>query len=261
MTDKNSITVYIFLKDADRKNFIDTTLKKVAFDKEIGYAGYRNKKFLRYYWNWSIYSTEVKNKSVKYDEKVISQIIEECLNSTKNILKIRNLRIFIFPTFNKFTIEKLGGIAGYTPWHNTILIHIYPCKGWQNVLKSVFLHELAHTQTKEFYEENKAIYKQLIHEGLAEVFREYVLENSDARIIKNISEAKLKKIMHEIKDSLFKMDYQLYKDLFYNADKYPLWTGYAIGYKIVKNFLKHKRTNIKRLLDTPSKSILKYYGI
>ena len=83
MTDKNSITVYIFLKDADRKNFIDTTLKKVAFDKEIGYAGYRNKKFLRYYLNWSIYSTEVKNKSVKYDEKVISQIIEECLNSTK----------------------------------------------------------------------------------------------------------------------------------------------------------------------------------
>lgn len=259
MNDKNNSKMYFFLQNVQNKKFIDSTIKKIPFDKEIGYAGYKDKKFLRYYLKWSVYNNKIKDEFAKYDEKIIKKIIEECLDIANDKIKVRNLRIFVFPTFNKFTVKKLGGVAGYTSWQNTILIHIYPCKGWQHVLKGVFLHELAHTQTKNFYKENKTIYEQLVHEGMAEVFREKISKNTDNRVLKNVDNAKINKIMKEIKDHLFKIDFQLYKDLFYNADKYPLWTGYALGYIIVKKFLKHKPITMQKLLMIPPKDIIKYY--
>ena len=54
--------------------------------------------------------------------------------------------------------------------------------------------------------------------------------------------------------------YKLYREVFFGTGKYPLWSGYTIGYYILKEYLKQqKEINWEKIIKTKPKVILKEY--
>jgi len=45
----------------------------------------------------------------------------------------------------------------------------------------------------------------------------------------------------EIKPLLHENDFEKYSEVFFGTGKYPLWTGYSIGYFLVKKYLKKQK--------------------
>ena len=66
------------------------------------------------------------------------------------------------------------------------------------------------------------------------------------------------KIFPKIEDKLNSRNQQLYYDLFFGSKKYPLWSGYSIGYYIVQNYLnKQKKINWNKIIRLDPQIILK----
>ena len=72
-----------------------------------------------------------------------------------------------------------------------------------------------------------------------------------------ISEKEILKIFNEIKNRLNSKNNKFHKEVFYGTGKYPLWSGYAIGYYIVKEYLKkQKKVNWSKIIKTKPRVIL-----
>ena len=52
----------------------------------------------------------------------VEKLIKDNLEKTKDVLNKETIHIFIFPTTDKFVINKMNGSGGYSIWKNTIYI-------------------------------------------------------------------------------------------------------------------------------------------
>jgi len=64
--------------------------------------------------------------------------------------------------------------------------------------------------------------------------------------------------LKEIKPVLHKNNFKKYNEIFFETGKHPLWSGYSIGYFLVKKYLEKQKTiNWKELLKINPEEILK----
>ena len=237
---------------------IDFLLNEIPYYDDIGYAGYSSKDALGKFLVWSIFGKEQK-KWKNIDESEIRKVIENSLEACLSVIGKEPLRIFVFPTVDKFIINKMNGIAGFSPWKNTIIINIYPYENWKNSLKATVVHELAHAIALNYNERNM-LKDHLVSEGIAEHFREHFASSEKSIWVKSIPEKTAFKILQEIKSFLDSEDERIYRELFFGTGKYPLWSGYAIGYYIVGSYLKKQKTiDWKELLKLPISEIIENF--
>ena len=242
----------------NKEELVESILKEVPYIKSIGYAGYLSKDALKKFLSWGIIKEENNAKIKKIKEKESLKEIKKILNKFKDITKYeKKLYIFLFSTFESNIIKKLVGISGYCTWKNTIIIFIYPINGWNESLRETFGHELAHSLSPYYHKEN-TIGEWLIFEGIAEHFREHFDKSGKSDIVKSISKIKSMKILNSIKSKLYIKNEELHTELFYGTGRYPLWSGYSIGYYIVENYLKkQKKINWNKIVEINPKIILK----
>ena len=105
------------------------------------------------------------------------------------------------------------------------------------------VHELCHAARWGKNDEwIKSLFDGLIFEGLACVFEaEFVKDRSEKSLfIKTILERtdeKNKKILEELRDQLDSNHYD-YDTIFFNGNnELPRWSGYSLGYYLVKKYL------------------------
>jgi len=241
--------------------FIEKSLKDIIenapLKDEIGYAGYKSKKWLKNALN----NFGVDGKNVEFLDKnkdKIKKIVEESINKCENFFD-DIINIFIFHSSDNFIKEKMGGVNGFTPWKKTILIFINPTESWEGYLKSTLIHEITHTITKYYGANNYTLGQSFIHEGIAENFREYLLKRR-MPWTQAISREDSIKIFRGIRQLLNKEDYKIHGELFFGEGKYPNWTGYTIGYYLVKEYLNKKfkegRIDWKEVFKIKSEEIL-----
>jgi len=249
--------VYVYYDNPNKKEFIKFILKDIPFDKEIGYAGYKNKSALKKFLNWSIYGDK-KGNWENLNEKEIRKEINKVLFFCKSILENKKIKIFVFPTIDSFIIKKMDGVSGFSIWKNTIIINISSTKKWRKTLRETVCHELAHALALNF-NKRKTIQDDLIFEGIAEHFREHFIGGGKAKWVRSIKRKQIKQILKDIKPFLKKRDNKIYEELFFGSKKYPLWSGYAIGYYLVGSYLKkQKKINWKKIIKIPPKEIIKF---
>ena len=133
--------------------------------------------------------------------------------------------------------NKMDGVSGFSPWKNTILIDINPsAKNWETSLKNTISHEYNHSVVYNFHKW-ETLLDSIIFEGFAEHFREQVVGGEKASWAKAVSQKECKKHFSKLKEKLNSKNQQLYREVFFGSEKYPLWLGYSLGYQIIKSFL------------------------
>ncbi len=249
--------VYSFLEDptVPKKEFISKIINRIPFIEGIGFAGYKSIIALEKFLLWSIYDdSERLWKPIVFNDciKQIRTVLEKCYTFIGGI----TIRIFLFPTIDTFTISKMDGVSGFTPWKNTILLNIFHTKGWKRTLRNTICHELAHAIALNF-NSRRTVQDNLIFEGVAEHFREEILNHNTAPWVKSISKEKAREIVDKIKHQFKKEDDNLCRLLFFGGGEFPIWSGYAIGYYIVEAYLNKLDTNdLNELFRMPPSEII-----
>lgn len=232
-------------------------LTKSIKSTKNGYAGFNSKHTLKNYLSQTIFDFTHNHKIIpaNYNSKTIVRTVNNIvIKCQKRLLHNKPVDIFIFPTFSNFTKTKMFGCTGYTPWKNTILIFIHPSIKIKILAKTV-AHEFCHAVMLN-YHKWETLLDSLIFEGLAEHFSEYITSTRTSPWAKVISKKQSGQILKTLRGKLQSKSYTLYKNLFFGNEKYTNWTGYTLGYFIVKPFLR-KKPNLswQRIIKLSPKTI------
>lgn len=253
--------IYLFfdyeIETSDKDKFISFLTKDLKI-LDIGYAGFNTKKNLNKYLKNKIFSSEKKVKIKRYEIKngEIIDIIKKTIVLCQKIYEIKNLNIFVFPSFDLFVKKKMAGVTGFTPWKNTILLFINPAKAWKKSLKKTVAHEFCHVATIKNHRWTTLL-DSIIFEGLAENFVQCVIKNKLSPWSKTLNLKQSKKYFKKLKENLDSKDINIYKSIFFKGEEYPLWAGYAIGYNIVKRFLdNHPKYSWSKIIKLRPQDIL-----
>ncbi|MCH7850572.1 MAG: hypothetical protein IH845_02920 [Nanoarchaeota archaeon] len=257
---KENFELYNYLNVVGNpKEVIDKILEEIPYLESIGYAGYKEKKWLKITLDRLIPDKKEDNQNYNFKEnykKEIKTISEKTFRKCQDYIKEKT-HIFLFPTFDKFTIEKMKGVSGYCPWNNTLLIFINFNNGWKDQLEETIIHELAHSLSP-YAKFDAPIGSWIILEGIAEQFKDFIIKGKKSLWVTTISKKESFEILKDIKELLNKNDFENYKEIFYGSGKYPLWAGYAIGYNLIEIYLENTpNLNWNKLLRENPQKIIK----
>lgn len=263
ITDNNKLIAVVYFcinydTGISNKAFINNRVQKLK-KSWIGCMDLKTEKYLRRHLEWMFFGPD----SIKFvpgltfNKKAILKIIRQTIKKCYKVLPLGPTKVFVFPTFYSFVRNKMFGVTGSSLWKNTIFLFINPTKGWENALREAICHEFNHSVVSQCYK-RETLLDDLIFEGLAEHFREKVVNGSSAPWSKTIPLRETKKIFKRIRRMLNSKDYKVSRSLFFGDKKYPLWTGYSIGYQIIKSFLRNnKNLSWKEIIKFKPREILK----
>lgn len=137
-----------------------------------------------------------------------------------------------------------NGAGGYTFSADFIRINIDDKKATKNLISETVVHEFCHAARWGKNEEwMNSLFDGLIFEGLACVLEVDFVKNKSEKtlFIKTIlerSDNENKKILALIQNKLDSNEYN-YDEIFFNGnDRLPRWSGYSLGYYLVKKYFK-----------------------
>lgn len=209
-------------------------------DSSTGYAGFSKKQYLRDFLSYQIFDHGddlIKIEKLGFEKEQIEENIKTALQDVAAVLPIeKTLRIYIFPSFSKFVKEKMGGVSGYTPWENTILLFIDPLKkNWKDEVKKTIVHEYAHAVSRQFHRW-ETLRDSIVFEGIAENLVQEVYRGEMSPWASALSLRQAKKYFNKVEKNFSSKEMLINQDVFFGSKAFPLWTGYAIGYYLVKAY-------------------------
>ena len=141
------------------------------------------------------------------------------------------------------------GVGGRTRTSDFIEFAVNEEKATENLISEMVAHELCHAARWGKNDEwINTLFDGMISEGIATYLEaEFVKDREEKTVfIKTILERtdnENKKILEELRDQL-DSNYYDYNTIFFNDnDKLPRWSGYSLGYYLVKKYL--EKTNKK----------------
>lgn len=242
----------------DQDKFSESLINK-EIENQINKIGFKDKEELRgFIRDFVVGKNEKRIKKIELDEKEIIKTVKETLSLCFPVFEDEIIKIFVFPTIDNFSINKMGGTNGFCVSKNIIFVGLHPFSGWQEKLRSAISHELAHSLSPSYDMGKLKLGEGIIFEGIAEHFKEKFVDKEMSPLIKAVPKNEALKIFTDLKGKLNEDSFDIYNDVFYGAGKYPLWAGYAIGYYLVKNYLENKKNiDWKKLLRENPNKILK----
>lgn len=167
-----------------------------------------------------------------------------------------SVEVYVLPTYNSFITRKMGGVSGFTPGKRVIFIYLNPSGKWRRRLAETAAHEFVHTIS---YKNHKwqTLLDTIIFEGLAEVFTSKVLKFPASPWSKALGREQAKTIVRKIKPVLKSKNQKEYQRVFFDNKEFPLWTGYALGSHIVREFIKNNGEGWNDLLKLKPAAVLK----
>lgn len=231
-----------------KKMIVDEIIRFISNDEKIGYAGFLKKDGVHGLRNWisrwfSENSIEIYKELTKNDkenlEKVVRSTIQECFD----YLPLPLVSVFIFPwvqTFDEYS-KIMGLVTGYTPYASVVHIYIVPERFSYQFLKGTIAHEFNHAVFFNYHKKNsQTIREAIIFEGLAENFEEDITMTHPPIVSRALTKEESLKALIKIQPVLDVMvnwnENGAYKNIFFGGNGYKRWTGYSVGYYIVKEF-------------------------
>lgn len=279
-TQELSKIYFCFPKNAstnDTESFTASLTEKVQSNDLIGYAGFKQKKTLQRAIENNYRKKDIDNYKPLSDEdkKVIKKHVEKTVRKCNDELPLdqRPLYIHTFPWFPGKNAKIFEGIMGTAIWENSIHLLVDVENFSTNALEEIVAHEYNHMIFYHYHSKNeRSIWDAVVMEGLAEHFRECVIGGESAAWSTALSKEEvykeLKKIqINNLSQVKLKNDqrkyWKLHRQIFYGEDnKFKRWTGYSIGYQVVKLF-KEKKPDIiwKEMMKLDTEEILESVNI
>jgi uncharacterized protein YjaZ len=244
------------LQKYSKKAFVDALVESVPDDPEVGFAGFAERDFLyndllSRYGDKDIPKYDIFKKEVKDGiSRVVQQTIEKC---QKELPSKKVITISIFPWLAEY--KEFEGVNGFTPYEYSFILYISE-KFSEQSLRETVAHEYNHALFFAEHAATQTLVDSLISEGLAENFREEVVGGEVAPWSKALTVEECHAALETLRSYLKKED--MYEDVFWKGEKYKKWTGYSIGYNIVKSFREtEKNITWEKLIKMDSMEILK----
>lgn len=238
MNNKTQGRIHFFLPTRKTSVSLAQVVNSIKGDSR-GYAGFGTKRLLQEHLAYEMFEVGQNNTISEHDfdaPKVLLLIKRTLLKCSKKI-PIGIVHVYIFPTLKTFVAKKMGGSTGYTPWRNTILLYVHPFARRTRSVEGSMAHEYAHAAMLRYHRWDTLL-DSIIFEGMAEHFREDVVGGGRAPWTKVLNVNQSAFAISRLRKSLNSRSPKLYQDVFWGSKKFPLWTGYTIGYNIVGSFLR-----------------------
>lgn len=248
----------------DKQKLVDLIMEAMRNDGTIKYAGYSDENMLRedllrhigHYGH-----SQYRNLSEK-EKHSISKNIQTTINKCNKILPLPTKNfIFIFPWFPTEKESTFNGSFGFAAYSCVLHLFVTPGIFTEESIADSVVHEINHTVSYYYHFDRYAQWSLLDHivnEGLAENFREDVLKTKSAPWAIALSEQKAFEILKEIYPKLNSKDDKIHQAILFGNDKYERWTGYSVGYWLVKKFRKMNRElSWEEIIKTKPEDVLK----
>lgn len=199
---------------------------------------------------------EKKIDLIQLDEELKNQITKCILEVQAEFEKelelvYKPVRFFIFPWFPTASESKnFEGVAAaatyFTVMHIFIDLEHFSIKS----LRETLVHELNHLYFFQIHNNiDLTIKEKMVLEGLAENFREYLVGGEVAPWAKNLESDEIKKTLEKVSEFYNSKDINIYHDIFFGSEVFKRWTGYSLGYFLVKKYItQNKNANWKKVM-------------
>lgn len=266
---RNLIKIYFYfpeksLRLENKQKLVDFILKSMRKDGMIDYAGYSDKKKLRTDLLRRIgnYKANLFKRFSKKEKNIIKKTIYETIKKCNKILPLPTKNfIFVFPWFPPEKEKIFNGSFGFAAY--SCVLHLFVSPGFftTEAIANSVAHEINHTISYYHRFErygNWSLLDHIINEGLAENFREDVFKNTKvAPWATALTKKEAFSILKSIKSLLNSKSQNIHKRVLMGDKKYKRWTGYSIGYWIVKEFKNQKKMTWEKIIKTTPEEILK----
>lgn len=248
----------------DKQKLVDLIIEAMRNENTIEYAGYANENMLRkdlLHRIGNYNNSKYRNLSEK-EKRRISKTIQTTIKRCNKILPLPTKNfIFIFPWFPSEKDSALNGSFGFAVYSCVLHLFVAPDIFTEEAIANSVAHEINHTISFYYHFDRYAQWSLLDHivnEGLAENFREDVLKTKPAPWAIALSEQKASEILREVYPKINSKDDKLHQAVLFGNDKYKRWTGYSVGYWLVKKFRKmNQEISWEELMKTNPEDILK----
>lgn len=136
------------------------------------------------------------------------------------------------------------GVGGLTITADFIEFAVNQEKATENLISEMLVHELCHAaRWGKNNERIASLFDGIISEGIATYFEAEFIKNRNERTvfiqtILDRSDEENEKILDQIRDRLDSNEYDYYEIFFTGNNKLPRWSGYSLGFYLVKKYLK-----------------------
>lgn len=246
-----------------KREFVELLLEKMRKGGNIKYAGYLKEKdlykdLLKHIGKGDINQYKpLSTKQKQIIEKTILATVQKCHKKlpvpTKNF-------VFVFPWFPTKNDEVFKGSFGFAAYSCVLHIFISPQIFTKESLADSIAHELNHTISFYYHFDRYgkwSLLDSIMNEGLAENFRDDVLNKKSAPWAVALTKKEAFMALESIHPLLHSKNNHIRQKILFGDTKYKRWTGYSIGYWLVKEF-KKKHTNLSwlEIIKTKPEDIL-----
>ena len=189
-----------------------------------------------------------------------------------------NARILLLPGDgeSRVLVQQMKGVLGVSFGSQVMVLFLWPADGWQEWLAYTVAHEYAHLVRNHLFprahaggkliyvktQEPETLLDAMIAEGVGDAFANYQYPSMKppwAQALHPSVEAGVWPKVHRrlgISDPT-----EIRRILFGDNDRIPQWTGYTIGYRIVRGYLqKNPSSTPSNLVSIPGRSIFEASG-
>lgn len=254
----------ILRKATDRRVFARLLLEKMQKNGSVEYAGYAKDEYLyrdllRHVGKGVIaQSSGLSLPQKDHITNTIRATIEKC---RKKLPLPATIFVFIFPYFPTEE-DAFAGVMGFTPYSSVFHLFVSPQTFTQESLESTTAHELNHAIFYYYHYERFGKYTLLddcIVEGLAENFREEVIGGEPALWSRALTKKEALRTLDSIRSLLRSKSSRIRHDILFGSKQYKRWTGYSVGYWLIKEFRKkHRKVSWEEIMQMNPESILIY---
>ena len=207
-------------------------------------------------------------------------LVEEALAQCSKELSRPDLnsRVFLLPGdgASRVLVRQMKGVLGFSLGAQAMMLFLWPTDGWQKWLTYVVTHEYLHLVRNLLFprglaggklvymktQEPETLLDALVAEGLADVFAMQIHRDTRPPWTDALAPDVERSLWPRVHRRFAVSDTtEIRRILFGDNDRIPLWTGYTIGYHIVKRYLESvPGTQPASLVGLPAKTIFEASG-
>lgn len=154
------------------------------------------------------------------------------------------------------------GIGGFTPGRHLIYLYIDPSKTInENEIFYTLCHEMHHAKRYDGPGYGVTLLDSIVFEGLATCFEAEVSEEA-AFLVNHLNERKDgARLTTVVRDHMDDTDFNYFEWFIHDASgKLPRWTGYLVGYRLIKSYLTATNKKASEAVLEDVQSIRKFIG-
>lgn len=247
-----------------KEEMVDKTISLMQESGSIDYCGYANTDLLRKGLMDHVGNGDVKKYTVITDtqKNEIERTISETIEKSNNELKVPTKNfVFVHPYLTTEEDSVFDGVMAVAVYSCVFYVFVDLKQFTKESLENTVAHELNHTIYYYHHYDDFGAYTLLdniLLEGLAENFREQYFDSEITKWAGALSKEEALSILKSSDgDSLDTRDEQIIKDFLFGSKEYKRWTGYSVGYWLVKKFRsKNQNLDWEELMRLQPKNFL-----